>query len=146
MKINRIIGKNSLVLVAQGQKQLAAQIFNYDQIREIRMDFDDLEVKVLLFCDDSYHRVFKIELSDQMDFEEAKKLTFNFHNNFLNASMKLSKEEIDNLKKQKEEMAKKMNETSKKSTENITIKKEVPKKATSKKSTAKKTNTKKNKK
>ena len=146
MKINRIIGKNSLVLVAQGQKQLAAQIFNYDQIREIRMDFDDLEVKVLLFCDDSYHRVFKIELSDQMDFEEAKKLTFNFYNNFLNASMKLSKEEIDNLKKQKEEMAKKMNETSKKTTENITIKKEAPKKATSKKSTAKKTNTKKNKK
>jgi len=138
MKINRIIGKNSLVLVAQGQKQLAAQIFNYDQIREIRMDFDDLEVKVLLFCDDSYHRVFKIELSDQMDFEEAKKLTFNFYNNFLNASMKLSKEEIDNLKKQKEEMTKKIKEDSKITTEDKTEKKTTSKKTVVKKAPAKK--------
>ncbi len=102
MKINRIIGKNSLILVAQGKSQLAAQIFNYDQIREIRMDLEDLEVKILLSCDESYHRVYKIKINDKITLDEAKKSVFAFYNNLLNASMKLSKEEIENLKKQKE--------------------------------------------
>ena len=104
MKINRIIGKKSFTLIAQGETELAAQIFNYDQIREVRMDLENLEVKLLLSCDESYHRVFKIEVNDKITLEEAKKTTFQFYNNLLNASMRLSKEEIENLKKQKEQV------------------------------------------
>ncbi len=104
MSTQRIIGKNALILMARGKTEIASQIFVYNQIREVRVNIDLLEVKVLMLGDDSYHRVFKVETSETLPIEKARTLVLSFYNNLLNASMKLSKEEIDSIKKQRESL------------------------------------------
>ncbi len=103
-----IIGKHALVLAARGETELASQIFVYDQIREIRMSLKDLEVKVLMTYDEAFYRVFIIKPKD--DTEESRKnaeeTVLKFYNDLLNASMKLTPEELENIKKQQEIAAK----------------------------------------
>ncbi len=102
MSTQRIIAKHALILIAKGRKEIASQIFVYDHIREIRVDTEELEVRVLMDYDDSYFRVFRVEINDNLTEEKAKKLVIDFYNNLLNASMKLTEEEISNIKNQRE--------------------------------------------
>lgn len=98
--MQRIIGKHALLIAAKGNVELAAQIFVYDQMREVRLDLEKLEVRVLMTYDKDYFRVFSVKVNDNINMERAKELVLNFYNNLLNASMKLTKEEIENLRKQ----------------------------------------------
>ncbi len=104
-RIQRIIGKHALILIASGQKEIASQVFVYDRIREIRADVELLEVKVLMTYDEAFHRVFKVEIDKNMNKSQAKTLVLNFYNNLLNATMKLTEEEVENIKKQREAQA-----------------------------------------
>lgn len=104
----RIIGKHALILVAKGQKEIAAQIFVYDHFREIRVDIEKLEVKILMDYDDSYFRVFRMIIEKEITKEMAVKQTLDFYNNVLNASMKLTKEEVKNIKEQRANHLEKM--------------------------------------
>lgn len=99
---NTIIGKHQLIIIARGEKEIASQLFNYDDMREIRLSLTDLEVRVLMNYDESYHRVFKISLKDNSADERAKaeQAVLKFYNDLTSASMKFTKEEIDNLQKQ----------------------------------------------
>lgn len=100
--IQRIIAKHALIIAAKGNTELASQIFVYDQIREIRVDFEKLEVRVLMAYDKDYFRVFSVKPNENITEEKAKELVFNFYNNLLNASMKLTPEEVKHLKAQKQ--------------------------------------------
>lgn len=97
----RIVSKHALILMGRGNTEIAAQIFVYDHMREIRVDLEQLEVRVLMDYDTAYHRVFKVELNENMTKEEATKLVLDFYNNLLNASMKLSDEERANILSQR---------------------------------------------
>ncbi len=97
----RIISKHALILMGRGNTEIAAQIFVYDHMREIRVDLEQLEVKVLMDYDTAYHRVFKVEVNENLTKEEATKLVMDFYNNLLNASMKLSDEERANILNQR---------------------------------------------
>lgn len=114
--IQRIIGKNALILVAKGKKEIASQIFVYDHIREIRVDTEEFEVKILMDYDDSYFRVLKVNLNEKISEKEALKISLDFYNNLLNASMKLSKEEMESFKNQRINQIKKFKELSEKNT------------------------------
>ncbi|BDV02370.1 MAG: hypothetical protein HPAVJP_2590 [Candidatus Hepatoplasma vulgare] len=97
-----IIGSKALLISAIGEHEFATQIFDFTKIREIRADLDALEVKILTTFDDSFYRVFKINLENSEDkekFEEGKKVLIKFYNDLLNASMRFSKEEIEQLSK-----------------------------------------------
>lgn len=96
--IQRIIGKHALIVAARGNTEMAAQVFVYDQIREIRLNLEKLEVRILMTYDKDYFKVFSIN-NENIPKERAIELTSNFYNNLLNASMKLSEEEIENLRK-----------------------------------------------
>ncbi len=101
-----IIGKHALVLAAKGENELASQIFVYDHLREIRADIKDLEVKVLMNYDESYYRVFKIKLNNENDSEERKKAEqtiLKFYNDLLNVTMKLTNDELENIRKQQQQ-------------------------------------------
>lgn len=104
-----IISKHGLILAAKGETELASQIFVYDLMREIRMDITKLEVKILMTYDEAFYRVFSVKPKD--DTEEAKKeaemVVAKFYNDLLNASMKLTPEEIENIRKQNLENEKK---------------------------------------
>ncbi len=110
-----IIGKHALVLAARGENELASQIFVYDQMREVRVDIKGLEVKVLMNYDEAYYRVFIIKPQD--DTEESRKqaeeVVMKFYNDLLNAAMKLTPEELENIKKQQEEQTRKIQEANK---------------------------------
>ncbi|RKX65639.1 MAG: hypothetical protein DRP42_04410 [Tenericutes bacterium] len=109
------VGKSALVLTARGENEAASQIFNYESMREIRIDLVELEVKVLMTYDESYFRVFKITAKDESPeaLEVAKKQILKFYNDLLNASMRLTKEEVDAIKKRQEEMIAKAKEDQK---------------------------------
>lgn len=107
--MQRIIGKHALIIAAKGQTELAAQVFVYDQIREVRVDLEKLEVRVLMAYDKDYFRVFSVSTNENITEERGKELVLNFYNNLLNAAMKLSPEEIANLRNQKA-MTEKANE------------------------------------
>jgi len=108
-----IIGKHALIQVAQGQKEIAAQLFVYDQIREIRVDMEKFEVKVLMTYDEAYFRVFAAKPEETEEGKEkAKTAVLKFYTELVNASMKLTDEEKENLKKQAEARAKQMQEAS----------------------------------
>ena len=111
----RIIGKNALAITLSGEKAGAAQIFNYDFIREVKMDIENLEVRVLMTYDDAYHRVFDVDKSKLTaeQVEQIKAQVLKFYNDLITASMKFSKEEIENLQKQHEERIKQMEEARK---------------------------------
>lgn len=109
METQRIIGKHALILVARGQNEIASQIFVYDHIREIRADITTLEVKVLMDYDTSFFRVFKVIPTKELDKEKATKLIIDFYNNLLNASMKLTAEEVQNIRLQREKKLSKLN-------------------------------------
>ena len=111
----RIIGKNALAITLSGEKAGAAQIFNYDFIREIKMDLENLEVTVLLTYDESYHRVFDVDKSklSPEQVEQVKAQVLKFYNDLITASMKFSKEEIETLQKQHEDRVKQMEEARK---------------------------------
>lgn len=97
-----IIGSKALMISAAGEHELATQIFEFTKIREIRVDLDNLEVKILTTFDDSFYRVFKVKIEDLEDkekIEEGKKILIKFYNDLLNASMRFSKEEIEQLSK-----------------------------------------------
>ncbi len=102
---NTIIGKSSLLLTARGTKELAAQIFNYDLMREVRLDLENNEVKVLMTYDDSYYRVFQLfpQTNTPEEKQEIEKRLLGFYNDLLHASMKLTAEEVERLNKQVEE-------------------------------------------
>ncbi len=110
----RVVSKHALILMGRGNTEIAAQIFVYDHMREIRVDLEQLEVKVLMDYDSAYHRVFKVEVNEKLTKEVATKMVMDFYNNLLNASMKLSDEERENIlnqrkahfEKVKEEIAK----------------------------------------
>lgn len=107
MKKHTVIGKHALILNARGEKELAAQIFVYDHIREVRLDMEKLEIKLLMNYDESYFRVYSINKTDELDINEARNSLINFYNGLINAAMKLTKEEQEVLqKKQKEAIAK----------------------------------------
>ena len=99
---NTIIGKNSLLISARGQKELAAQIFNYDLVREVRLDIDNKEIKLLMTYDESYFRVFQTFAKDETEDsnKEAQDKLIKFYNDLLYAAMKLTKEEVENLNNQ----------------------------------------------
>ncbi len=101
-RTQRLISKHALILMARGEKEIASQVFVYDHMREIRADIKELEVKVLMDYDQNYHRVFKVDVKDDADRPRATKMVLDFYNNLLNASMKLTDEEIENLKTQRE--------------------------------------------
>ena len=101
MNTQRIISKHALILIARGNKEIASQIYVYDHMREIRVDLEALEVKVLMDYDESYHRVFKIEPNEKLNENDARKIVVEFYNNLLNSSMKLTKEEINNISAQR---------------------------------------------
>ncbi len=107
----RVVSKHALILMGRGQTEIAAQIFVYDHMREIRVDLENLEVKVLMNYDSAFHRVFKVEVNEKMTKEQATKLTLDFYNNLLNASMKLSEEEMKNLAEQRKASVEKMKES-----------------------------------
>ena len=110
-----IIGKHALVLVARGELELASQIFVYDQLREIRLNLEDFEVKVLMSYDESYYRVFIVKPKDDTE-EEKKKANdqvIKFYNDLLNATMKLTTEELENIRKQQQQLMKKQVESTK---------------------------------
>ncbi|BDV03692.1 MAG: hypothetical protein HPPSJP_4130 [Candidatus Hepatoplasma scabrum] len=95
------MSKNSLILLAKGDVEIAAQIFNYDQIREIRADLKKFEVKILMNYDEAYYRVFSVKIKDESDEEmkRAEDAVIKFHTNLVNASMKLTPEEIKQIQK-----------------------------------------------
>ena len=101
---NTIIGKSSLLITARGQKELASQVFNYDLIREIRLDLENKEIKLLMTYDESYYRVFQTvpETDSEKDTQEAQQKLLRFYNDLLHATMKLTAEEVENLNKQVE--------------------------------------------
>lgn len=99
------MSKNSLILLAKGDVEIAAQIFNYEQIREIRADLKKFEVKILMNYDESYYRVFSVNPKDQTE-EELKKAEdeiIKFHANLVNASMKLTPDEVKKIQKLQKE-------------------------------------------
>ncbi len=106
----RVISKHALILMARGKTEIASQVFVYDHIREIRADIEALEVKILMDYDQNFFRVFKVEVNEHISKEEAVKMVLDFYNKLLNASMKLSEEERDNLLAQKQAQAEKMKE------------------------------------
>ncbi len=109
MNKHTVIGKHALVLHARGEKEIAAQFFVYDFIREVRVDLENLEVKVLMNYDAAYFRVFQINKpEDASKIEEAEKEILGFYNGLVNASMKLTQEEKTHLQKQQKEAMQKM--------------------------------------
>ena len=101
-KRRTVIGKSALVIAAAGEKAMAAQIFNYDHVREVRLDLPTLEVKLLMTYDDAYFRVFSTQPASDSpeDVKKAQDLVSKFYNDLINASMKLTQEELDNLQAQ----------------------------------------------
>ncbi len=116
----RVVSKHALILMGRGQTEIAAQIFVYDHMREIRVDMENLEVKVLMDYDTAYHRVFKVDVNENMTKEQGVKLTLDFYNNLLNASMKLSEEEMKNLAEQRKAQFEKMKEAAQQNQEAAT--------------------------
>jgi hypothetical protein len=115
----RILGKSALAITLSGPTAGAAQIYNYDHIREVRMDLEKLEVTVLMTYEDAYQRVFNVDainLTEEQR-EIVKKQVLKFYNDLITASMKFTNEEIDNLKKQHENLKKKIEEAQAKSSE-----------------------------
>ncbi len=98
----RVVSRHALILMGRGNTEIAAQIFVYDHMREIRVDLENLEVKVLMDYDKDYFRVFKVEVNENLTKEAAQKIVLDFYNNLLNASMKLSEEEKQNLAAQRQ--------------------------------------------
>ncbi len=105
-----IVGKNALVIAAAGEKKMAAQIFNYDHVKEIRLDLDTFEVKVLMDYDEAYYRVYSAnpDKNNKEQVKHASETITKFYNDLVNASMKLTKEEADNIKKQRKEISEKI--------------------------------------
>lgn len=95
------MSKHSLILLAKGDVEIAAQLFNYDQIREIRADLKKFEVKVLMNYDEAYYRVFSVVPKDESkeEISKAENAVIKFHANLINASMKLSADEIKQIQK-----------------------------------------------
>lgn len=109
-RTQRVVSKHALILMGRGNTEIASQIFVYDHMREIRADIENMEVRVLMDYDESYHRVFKVEVNEQVTKEQAVKLVLDFYNNLLNASMKLSDEERENLMAQRQAQVEKVKE------------------------------------
>ncbi len=107
----RVVAKHALILMGRGNTEIASQIFVYDHMREIRADLETFEVKVLMDYDTAYHRVFKVEVNENISKEQATKLVLDFYNNLLNASMKLSDEERENILAQRKAQAEKVKAT-----------------------------------
>ncbi len=106
----RVISKHALILMGRGETEVAAQVFVYDQMREIRADIEQLEVKVLMSNETHFNRVFKVEVNDKITKEQAVKLVLDFYNNLLSASMKLTDEEKQNLANQRKAQVEKIQE------------------------------------
>ncbi len=109
----RVISKHALILMGRGETEVAAQVFVYDQMREIRADIEQLEVKVLMSNETHFNRVFKVEVSDKITKEQATKLVLDFYNNLLSASMKLTDQEKENLANQRKAQVEKIQEAMK---------------------------------
>ncbi len=109
---NTIIGKNQLAIVIANEKEIASQLFNYDDIREIRVSVNDLEVRLLMNYDESYHRVFKVIPRNNTPEErkQAEIQVLKFYNDLMNASMKFTKEELENIKTQRDALIKEYQE------------------------------------
>ena len=105
---NTIIGKSALLITARGKTEVAAQVFNYDSLREVRLDMENREIKILMNYDQSYYRVFQVQPAEDNEkaIEEANQKLFKFYNDLLYAAMKLTKEEVENLNKQIEKQRK----------------------------------------
>ncbi len=95
----RILGKHGLVVYGGGEKELAAQFFSYDHMREVRAKLDTFEVVVLMDYDQSYHRVFKVEVNEKVTAEMATKLTQDFYTKLLDASLRFTAEEVEAMAK-----------------------------------------------
>lgn len=95
------MSKHSLILLAKGDVEIAAQLFSYDQIREIRADLKTFEVKILMNYDEAYYRVFSVKPKDESkeEIDKAESAVIKFHANLVNASMKLTPEEIKQIQK-----------------------------------------------
>lgn len=115
MNKQRLILKNALIINARGTKEIASQIFRYDKMREVRLDLDKLEVKVLMSYDESYFRVINDKDIKQSSGEKSKdeivRKLMTFYNQLLSSAMQLSPEEMENLKKQREALNKKVEES-----------------------------------
>ncbi len=106
----RVVSKHALILMGRGNTEIASQIFVYDHMREIRADIENMEVRVLMDYDNSFYRVFKVEVNENITKEQATKMVLDFYNNLLNASMKLSDEERENLLAQRQAQVEKVKE------------------------------------
>ncbi len=98
-----ILGKNSLILIAQGEKEVAAQIFQFDKIREVRVNTETLEVRLLMTFDESYFRVYNIALAEDVSAEDKAKARANvlkFYNDLLNAASQFTSDDLKNFAKQ----------------------------------------------
>lgn len=106
----RVVSKHALILMGRGNTEIAAQIFVYDHMREIRVDLEKSEVKVLMDYDESYHVVYRVTPNENINKDQATKMILDFYNNLLNASMKLSDEEKANIQNQRKAQVEKINE------------------------------------
>jgi hypothetical protein len=116
----RILGRHALAVSISGQNAGATQIYNYDQIREIRLDIENLEVQVLMTYEEAYIRVFDVPFKEKLNEEqlkEAKGRVLKFYNDLITASLKFTPEEIENIKKQQEELQNKIKEAQEKAKE-----------------------------
>lgn len=105
---NTIIGKKALLISARGETELAAQMFYYDQIREVRLDKKNNEVKLLMTYDDSYFRVFQVFPVDESESssKDVEQKLLKFYNDLLYSAMGFTQEEVENLNAQVEKQRK----------------------------------------
>ena len=122
-----IIGKHALLQIAQGKKEIASQVFVYDQIREIRVDMEKLEVRVLMTYDEAYFRVFAANPNAE-DKEKARESVLRFYNELVSASMKLTDDEKKHLAQQAKERAEAIKKAKSENTSKVEeVKAEEPK-------------------
>ncbi len=98
-----ILGKKSLILIAQGEKEIAAQIFLFEKIREVRVNVETLEVKLLMTFDEAYFRVFSISTPEDATpklKEKAKANVLKFYNDLLNAASQFTPEDLKSFVEQ----------------------------------------------
>lgn len=110
MKRQTVIGKKALVIAGVGEAQMAAQIFNYSDVREVRLDMDTMEVKLLMNYDDAYFRVYSAtpDMKNAEQVAKATEMVTKFYNDLINASMRLSEEEMKNIKAQRDALTSKV--------------------------------------
>lgn len=104
-QVRTILGKKSLLLLGQGATETASQIFHFKFIREIRMNLNEYEVKVLMTYDQDYYTVLKFNaesIKTEAEITKAKADLVTFYNRLLISAADFSEEEVKNLAAQQQ--------------------------------------------